>query len=436
MQIDNNLSFERESKKRVMPYVTLLGVALFFPGMINTFGLALEQALTIILFGVSILLIVSMNARIKYNTFIFSFLVYFYFQCAILISLFRSSSIFITSDAVEIFKPLYLYAFFLLPFCFFKTYLDLKIISKFLILFCLILAVFGILEAWTSFGYSISTFLYKPERLVLKDKAVASFIITYTFASFMVLPFFYFLTRALSQRKIFNIDFIYSFLCIFCIFSTQSKTVFIGIILIFFLYFLLYMSYGFTYNKKRVFSFFILFLLLISFSIGVLVSFFENKFRYIYNGLDIVITSLMDNGLMSAVYSTPSIFLRFEQFQFAMEEQDIIPLIGVAIGKSVLMPESIYALYMYRVGLIGLFLHFSMLLYLILKSYECAKYFKEKEDIHFYSWFMAIHFYALSLPLSYFSSAVNDQTRTGFVFYFLIAGTIFTLRKIRVMKKC
>ncbi len=156
----------------------------------------------------------------------------------------------------------------------------------------------------------------------------------------------------------------------------------------------------------------------------------STHFSYIYKGLEVVWVTLSERGIGEALYSTPSISLRLEQFQFALDAQDSIPLIGVAVGKAVLMPESLYALYLYRAGILGIIIHLALLIYLFFSSKKCAKYFSEKNDIHMYSWFMAIHFYALSLPLSYFSSAVNDQTRTGFIFYFLIASTIYTKRKI------
>ena len=407
-----------------------MAAALFFPGMISSFGLLIEQVLTMGLFVISLFVIIKYKATITTSTLYISFLLYAYFQIAIIISLLRSTDIFIISDLFEIIKPFYLYLFFLIPFCFIKCLDDLSTVVKYFMIFCIALSAFGLVESWTNFGHHLSTVLYKPDRGVLKHKAVASFIITYTFASFLVLPFFYFLTRFLSANTLFNRHLFFLISILLCIFSTQSKTVFIGLIITIVLYFIFYLTYKFTLKKKKVV--FMIFVLTISsiLSVGLLISMLSTHFSYIYNGLEVVLVSFLERGVGDALYSTPSISLRLEQFQFAVDAQDYIPLIGVAIGKGVLMPESLYALYLYRVGMIGLIIHFSMVIYLFLASKKCAKYFSEMNNVHMYSWFMAIHFYALSLPFLYFSSAVNDQTRTGFIFYFLIASTIYTKRKI------
>ncbi|HHF3287745.1 TPA: hypothetical protein ACPJ2S_001931 [Vibrio alginolyticus] len=426
MQLENN----QVKRDRVYQYVFLIAVTLFFPGMINSFGLLFEQGLTMGLLVVSLFFALSYKASINRNTLYLSFLLYSYFQIVIIISLIRSIDIIIVSDVFEIVKPFYLYLFFLLPFCFIKSINDLSIIVKYLMCFCLVLSVFGIIEAWTNVGYNLSTLLYKPDRGVLRNKAVASFIITYTFASFLVLPFYYFLTKFISTRGLLNKNLFFLFPTLLCIFSTQSKTIFLGLIVTTVLYFILYLFYRFTINKKKVLAVVSIITGSLILSISILITMLSTHFSYIYKGLEVVWVTLSERGIGEALYSTPSISLRLEQFQFALDAQDSIPLIGVAVGKAVLMPESLYALYLYRAGILGIIIHLTLLIYLFFSSKKCAKYFSEKNDIHMYSWFMAIHFYALSLPLSYFSSAVNDQTRTGFIFYFLIASTIYTKRKI------
>ncbi|ENE8726117.1 hypothetical protein ABWJ16_002001 [Vibrio alginolyticus] len=412
-------------------YVSIIAFTLFFPGMVNTFGLLFEQGLTILLFFISFFFICIYRSTITKNTLHTSFLIYAYFQFAIVVSLFRSTDIIITGDLVEIVKPLYLYLFFILPFCFIRRVEDIYIVVKYLMLFCVILSIYGIIEAWTSFGYKISTLLYKPDRSVLKNKAVASFIITYTFASFLVLPFFYFLTRYIVRKSYINKELILSLVILICVFSTQSKTVFISLIVTLSLYFIFCLKYKFTVNKRKLTIILFSLVILLLVGVSVLASLLSTHFAYIYNGLEVVFITLMDKGFAQALYSTPSISLRIEQFEFALEAQDSIPLIGVAIGKAVLMPESLYALYLYRAGTIGIFIHLSMVVYLFFSAKKCAKFFSKDNDKTMYCWFIAVHFYALSLPLSYFSSAVNDQTRTGFIFYFLLASTIFVRNIIR-----
>ncbi len=218
MQLENN----QVKRDRVYQYVFLIAVTLFFPGMINSFGLLFEQGLTMGLLVVSLFFVLSYKASINRNTLYLSFLLYSYFQIVIIISLIRSIDIIIVSDVFEIVKPFYLYLFFLLPFCFIKSINDLSIIVKYLMCFCLVLSVFGIIEAWTNVGYNLSTLLYKPDRGVLRNKAVASFIITYTFASFLVLPFYYFLTKFISTRGLLNKN-LFFFISNFVVYLLNSK---------------------------------------------------------------------------------------------------------------------------------------------------------------------------------------------------------------------
>ncbi|GAB1620097.1 hypothetical protein AAOGI_01470 [Agarivorans albus] len=127
---------------------------------------------------------------------------------------------------------------------------------------------------------------------------------------------------------------------------------------------------------------------------------------------------------MAAIESNPSTGNRYEQLLFAWHSQDAIPIVGVGIGKSLFMPESFYALYLYRVGVLGIIIHFSILTMAIVVSYTNAKqlYHIDRGDLA--SLFVGLHFYLLSLPFSYFSAAVNDQTRTGFVLYAMLAINI------------
>lgn len=294
---------------------------------------------------------------------------------------------------------------------------------------CLALVIFGLFEAWTDTGLKLSTLLYKENRSVLTNKAVASFIITYVFASFLILPFFYFFIKAIVHPRMFNKNYILSFLVLSCLISTQSKTVLISFMFTIIAFFILYLSYRFTPNKKRLRLLLILFVTLLLVGIGFLLTLFEDNLSYIYKGISIVLNAFIDGGIQKALYSTPSVSLRYEQFMFAFDAQNTIPVIGVAIGKGVLMPESLYAMYLYRYGILGGLLHFVLVYILFKYSYKNAKFFSDMKEGVLFPFFLALHFYALSLPLSYFSSAVNDQTRTGFMFYSLLALTLIVNEK-------
>lgn len=392
-------------------------ICLFTPGMISTFGLLIEQLLTMALFVMSAIVIAM--SKVKLPRFILGFSVLYLtiFYLLYSTSLLRSADIFISNDIVEIIKPFYFFSFFLLPFSFKLDDCELESIVKFFIACCSILVIWAIIEAWTHLGYVFSKTFYKADRSVLINKAVGPFIITYVFASFLVMPFFYFFISALTKSS--KTHYVMSLFCFFAIVSTQSKTVIVSLIFTLCLFLLLYSIYSHTKGKKSLYLIFSIIIVTLVVSIGFLMSIFESKLSYIYHGLGIVIQGLIDGGFERAINATPSVSLRYEQLMYAIEHQDAIPLIGVAIGKGVLMPESIYAFYLFRTGLVGLILHFFLVLVLMYLSYKNSKYYASNNKV-LYAFFMSLHFYALSLPLSYFSSALNDQTRTGFFFYMFI----------------
>lgn len=427
---DNRSEVSRSS----LIYIWILGFALFFPGMISRFGLMLEQALTVALMGIASVVILLNRKPAPSAPLLSSLFCFAYFQFAILFSLYRSVELATLNDYYEIFKPLYLYTFFLLPFFALQKIRDFEIVSRFLVAFCLVLSVYAIWEAWSDTGHAFSIRFYKPSREVLVGKAVGPFIITYAFASFLMLPFFYFLTRFLSERSLFNKHLLCLMIVFAAVLSTQSRTVIIALGVATACYGVLHLIYPFTVYKMRALCALMLF---VSVAIGSLWLFWDSintEFAYLFNGLAVLWDSLREGGLQAAVGSSPSTSLRVEQLLFVLNTMDIVPLFGVAIGKATLMPESIYTLYLYRVGTLGLVLHLFFVVYLILKSYKCAKEFSGEKP-HLYAFFMAIHFYAITLPVSYLSSAINDQTRTGFVFYFLLAVTILVLHELKKKSK-
>jgi hypothetical protein len=157
-----------------------------------------------------------------------------------------------------------------------------------------------------------------------------------------------------------------------------------------------------------------------------MVSFAESNLMYLYGGLNVLFENMEGLDIERIVYSNSSTRNRYEQILFAVEHQDIIPLIGVGIGKALLMPETFYAMYYYRVGLIGIGIHFGIILY----SIYWASYFAKRysvlnlnilENYILATIFLSIALYFISFFFSYLSSAVNDQTRSGCIFYTLVA---------------
>jgi hypothetical protein len=154
----------------------------------------------------------------------------------------------------------------------------------------------------------------------------------------------------------------------------------------------------------------------------LIISYAKKNLYYLYTGLNVIINQFNNFTLEGLVKSSGSVTLRFEQILFAIKHQDTIPLIGVGIGKSLFMPESLYAMYYYRVGLIGMFIHFGLIFYTIYWSLYFAKLnLISREYFSIVAIFFSIALYFVSFIFDYLSSAINDQTRSGFIFYVLIA---------------
>ncbi|RDL31285.1 hypothetical protein DA099_08895 [Photobacterium damselae] len=404
---------------------------LFFPGFYKYAGLKIEQLITIIALMCCFFSVLKYRLEIKRTTYLISISYMFVYFFITNISLMRSLDDFVINDMVELGKPLFFLCFFLVAFTVRWNFQNLNDLRNFFLILCVFLIFFGYFESLTSLGNYISLNLYKPNRGVLEGKAIGPFIITYAFATFLVFPFYIFLSRYFFDKKFINKYLFLSFLTLGCIFLTQSKTVFLAVLISLLLFFLIYPFYSGLPGKRKVISIGVGVIFSVIVSFAFLVSFFQEYFSYIYSGLEVVFRFLLDDGIMAALNSNTSTRNRLEQLMFAFEHQDSLPLIGVGISKGVFMPESFYALYFYRLGLIGILLHFFMLFYSLKLSLYNTKSFIKYKQLNLASLFLGLHFYIISLPFCYFSAAVNDQTRTGFVLYLFIGINIATNKLLK-----
>jgi hypothetical protein len=166
-------------------------------------------------------------------------------------------------------------------------------------------------------------------------------------------------------------------------------------------------------------------------SMPFIVVFVRNEFNYLYIGLDAFFKSIKQfsiSDIERIIMLNRTMEIRYRQLLFAIDHQDTIPVVGIGIGKAVLMPESFYTMYYYRVGLIGIGIHFGLIFYSIYWSlFFAKKYAKIKGDkrVILFTIFTSISIYFVSFFFNYLSSAINDQTRTGFIFYTLIAILVY-----------
>jgi hypothetical protein len=305
-------------------------------------------------------------------------------------------------------------------------------------------ALIGVGESLNSSINTITTILYKGTRGVLSYKAIFSFISPYVFGSILLLPiFYYFIKTFKSKNNFFLIDLSRFLLLLTCFILTQSRTVLIGFVLTLFILFLLIICNKWYPDRKKLIMNFSVIIIVIIVSIPFMVLFVQKNLSYLYIGLDVFFKSLkhLENfNIEDLILANPTLALRYKQLLFAVANQDKIPLIGIGIGKAVLMPESFYAMYYYRTGLIGTGIHFGIVFYVIYWSFYFArKYAKLNLNIDnnflLTAIFLAITIYFISFFFSYISSAINDQTRSGYIFYTLVAIVCYYKNHYRTTRR-
>jgi hypothetical protein len=432
----------KEKDVEILIIVTF--IVFFFPQFQSQFGLFFEQALTILVCMLSIVILIINNKSII-NVSAVNISVIYCFLLAI--SIMRSLDIFIASDLFELAKPLYFCSFFLLGYNVKWNNRKLKVYFSALMTLLLLAAIIGIGESISSTINEITKKIYKGDRQVLSHKAIFSFISPYTFGTVLLLPVFYYFTRITRTRnKNIIIDIAFFSLFFSCFILTQSRTIFIsfiGTVFIMFIVALYNKWYPFRKNFIIIISLTILTTIIL---MQILIQVIEKRLSYLYIGLNVLFNSLKyikELNIEQIILSNKTIAIRYEQFLFAVEQQGKIPLIGIGIGKAVLMPETFYTMYYYRVGIIGICIHFGFIIYSIYWSLYFAKKYSQlkiynKNITAIYEIFLSIAIYFMSFFISYFSSAVNDQTRSGFIFYILFSILCYYKRNYRsaIIENC
>lgn len=413
---------------RVKFLIILMWLVLLFPQFQSSSGLIFEQILSMLL--VSIIFVFIMVTKGLFKRIHIFFIVFY--MILIVISIIRGVfDNFIFKDIFELSKPLYLGSFFLLSYSINWDKDNLKYFIKHFCYAMGVICLFGIFESTTEVGNTIAHTLYKDMRGGVQYKAVASFISPYVFASVLLIPTFIYYTRWFATFRIENL--LATFFFLTGTILTQSRTVFLSLIITMILFYL-YSIFSSHYvgRNKHVYVMSIVGGVCVL-SLPLLVLLIENNFKYLYSGLEVLYLNIVDFHFMSLIYSTPSISHRYEQIVFVLENIDLLPIVGVGIGKAVLMPESFYALYLYRVGIVGIIIHFSLIVFSFVFCRKLSINYRDDKIIHCF--FVSIQMYLISLPFSYASSALNDQVRSGFIFYIII-GLIFKMFDTIKEKKC
>jgi hypothetical protein len=309
-------------------------------------------------------------------------------------------------------KPLYLFLFFLVGFS--NKINDFKIVYTFAIFFeiaiilcfCYVLFEIIFIEEFKGIIY----FLYKrEERFVLIDKATGWFGVTYYFAYFCLLLFFY---SFFMLSKSFN--FKYLFLTLFAfvpLVLSQSRTVIIAFLFGFIIIPFLRIS---NKNKKIYLLFFFFLIATITLFI-IYFDFIYDNFRYAYSGIARLTEgiNLNDEG---------SIQTRYKQFVWAFDN-NIYKVIGFGLGREEgLALESIYASYMYRFGIIYLLIYLLIIYKFYQISAKLALLFKDNNIL--YSFFSASSLFYITSPISLIASPSHEMPKIAFI-VFIMSGIVY-----------
>lgn len=253
----------------------------------------------------------------------------------------------------------------------------------------------------------ISYILWKrPDVPILKNKAIGSFFQTYNYAYALLIPFIYGLLRFINKWTLGNLSFFV--LMLLNLLLTQSRSMYLcagmGVVLCF----LLPCNYDTSIKKLRSITLIIILVLSGVALFLVFESFLRENLGYAFSGLEAI-----SDGQSTSVASRQS------QINWALDN-NYIGIIGFGIGKSVILLESVYALYYYRYGVFGLLLLFSLVLNLSYCAFRIARHMIGNKAFFYYT--LSV-FYILS-PLALSSSCHHDMPKTVFFFYGF-AGLVF-----------
>lgn len=271
-----------------------------------------------------------------------------------------------------------------------------------------LLGIYCILEfLFPSVFQPISFFLWKRQAVgVLHNKAVASFFQTYNSAYAFMIPYFLGLIKLIRRISLWNI--LFFFLMLLTLLLTQSKSMYvaaaIGSIAC------LWIATDFKSAKSTARS--IVYVGTLALVIGILFLTYQEEIgdslKYALNGLE-----EMSRG------ESRSLGTRSAQLEWAIDN-NYIGFIGLGVGKSQILLESLYALYYYRYGIIGICLVLGLIFYSSYCSYKVSL----MKNIRHRVLYEALFVFFLINPLALTSSCHQDMPKTSLIFYGMV-GLIF-----------
>ncbi len=201
-------------------------------------------------------------------------------------------------------------------------------------------AVWGIVEVFIP-DHSLFHDLYKLDASVYRNKAIASFIAPYSFAAVMGIGFAISYARLRSGCLPPVKGYLILGLFFTAIILAQSKSGILGMVII---------TLAFEVRYPRIVSA-VFMILICTILFYIIVSF--KLLPYVSQFISVVWEAYLDRGVAGLAGSTPSIGNRMDQLEAVNMKIDELPIIGAGVGKGYLYLESLYALWLFRYGILG-----------------------------------------------------------------------------------
>ena len=144
----------------------------------------------------------------------------------------------------------------------------------------------------------------------------------------------------------------------------------------------------------------------------------EEKLGYAYVG----IVRFFEEGVNIYGSEEGSANVRINQFWWAWNNNKF-KIIGFGLARDgEVFLESVYAYYLYRLGLLYLVVFILLLWYFSRISSKLAIYYKQNKL--YYSFFSACSIFYLTSPISLFASASHEMPKIAFIF-FICSGIVY-----------
>ena len=329
----------------------------------------------------------------------------------------------VTSDFYELLKPV---AFFLVFSLAFLARWDQERLRSYLIFpLAFLLTLSAVLAAIEYLPGTLATAIseiYVRPRGSLQNKSVAVFATPYFAGSVYLFVALVFLGLYLSIGRLFFL--VFFTLGVALAVSTQSRTVFLTIVVGLPLYLTLYLAFFNAVKldrfKPRRVGMVVLSLFGFSLALAVAFVFLRDHLSYLVTGVNYYLLNLPEH----LSKDSGSVGLRMSQIRFAIENNPYI-VTGAGIGRSYSPSlESFIALYYFRYGLLGITVYILMWGGGIFVAWRCMRYAQYMGHLYWAGFLFGVVFFILLLPILSLSSVITDQVRL-YPIYYTMLGVVF-----------